>query len=521
VAFDFLGASWNVLMPELVVALFAVIAPILALYDTDRAGMRQFTLIGLGGAFLMTMGSLFDFQFTIPYANIQFSLDYVRDPATSVGPLTVTYASQLFKALFLGVAFIAVLGVGRPLKGKTEEDWGEFFALMLFAVLGMMVVASATELITLVLGIELASLCSYLLAGFRRDAIGAEAGLKYFTIGAISSGLLLFGVSLVYGMAGTTSIPELAAMAKAGTFPGELGAVALIAIVLLLAGLGFKVSAVPFHAWAPDVYAGAPAPVAGLLASGSKAMGFVAVFNVFVVGLVGAKPDWQIAVAAVAAASILFGNLVALQQQSIRRMLAYSSIAQAGYLLIAVAVGTTAVDGGDLAFAGGIFHLLTNAAMKLGAFLVVGALLWAALPDTVDGWRGLGRRAPILAFCMTLFLLSMAGLPPLGGFASKFVLFSSAVDASSTAGAGWLLWLAILAVVGSAISLFYYLRLIRAMVVEDGEPGRLDVPRGTTSAVVVCALLVVAMGVWPQPFLEASFRAAADLLGAAVAPAAP
>jgi len=509
-----LGMQWNSLMPELVVALFALIAPLLALFDTDRAGLRQFTLIGLFGALLMAVGSLVDFQFTIPYFDIEFSLKYIDHQGGNAsqalgGALAITYASQLFKVIFLAVAFVAVLGIGRPLKGKSEEDWGEFCSLILFATLGMMIVASAQELITLVLGIELASMCSYILAGFRRDAAGAEAGLKYFTIGAISSGLLLFGVSLVYGIAGTTSLPALKEFVWASGFD----AVSLIPIVLLLAGLGFKISSVPFHAWAPDVYAGAPSPVAGLLASGSKAMGFAAVFNVFVVGMVGIKGNWQLAVAAVAGASILFGNIVALQQNSIRRMLAYSSIAQAGYLLIAVAVGTSAQDGGTWALGGGIFHLMTNAAMKLGAFVIVGALLWSGIPDSIDGWKGLGRRQPFFAFAMVLFLLSMAGLPPLGGFASKFVLFSGAIDAATTNGMGWLLWLAVLAIVGSAVSLYYYLRLIRAMVVEEGEPGSLAVPSGTQLAVAICAIAVVVMGIWPQPFLDASFKAAQSMLG--------
>ncbi|MFO1535042.1 MAG: NADH-quinone oxidoreductase subunit N, partial [Thermoplasmatota archaeon] len=445
-----------------------------------------------------------------------FSTDYI---GATVGTLHITFASQLFKTLFLGVSFLAVLGAGRPLKGKAEEDWGEFCALILFATLGMMVVASATELITLVLGIEMASLCSYILAGFRRDAVGAEASLKYFTIGAISSGLLIFGVSLLYGIAGTTSVAGIAkstGLAPGGTFD----ALVLVPIAMLLAGLGFKVASVPFHAWAPDVYSGAPAPVTGMLASGSKAMGFAALFNVVVVGLAGAKPNWQLAVAVLAAASILFGNLVALQQQSIRRMLAYSSIAQAGYVLIAVAVGTSGQDGGVYAVGGGIFHLLTNAAMKLGAFLAVGALLTLGIGDHLDAWKGLGRRSPVLAFCMALFLLSMAGIPPLGGFASKFVLFSSAVDAGATQGLGWLAWLAVLGVLNSAISLYYYLRVIRAMYVEEGEDaGRVSVPNGTTLAVLICLAFVLVAGLWPQPFLDAAFQGAASLLGLA-APAA-
>jgi NADH-quinone oxidoreductase subunit N len=508
---DFLlpDLNWQALTPELVVLLFALLAPLVALWDTDRKGMQQFALIGLGGSLLLTLGSLLSVDHDLPLTSIRFTLQYIG-ASLAGGAYTVTYASQLLKLLFLAVAFVATIGIGRPLKGRSEEDYGEFYSLLLFATLGMMVVASAQELFTLFLGIEMTSMSSYLLAAFRRDRVASEAGLKYFVIGAISSGMTLFAISLLYGMAGTTMIPELAQHIVAG---GAMDGPSLIAIVLLLAGLGFKVSAVPFHAWAPDVYSGAPVPVAGILASASKAMGFVAMFNVFLVGLTGAQANWQLAVALVAVVTMTVGNLVALQQTNLRRMLAYSSIAQAGYLLIAVAVGTWYAVGG------GIFHLLTNAAMKLGAFLVVGALLYAGIPDHVDGWRGLGKRAPVLAFAMAVFLLSMAGLPPFGGFASKFVLFSGAIDAGLTGGSTWLVWLAVAAVVNSAISLYYYLRVIRAMYVDapeataDGAPAeRVEVPAGTTVAVVVCLAAVLLMGLVPQPFVEASMRAAQELL---------
>lgn len=510
--------AYQILTGTWVLLLFAVLAPLLALWDADRRGIRQFTLIGLGAAIVVSLLALIKYEHTFQIGSFQLPIDfnYIKNSAASAAAgdsiasvWRVTYASELFKLIFLAVGFVAVLGIGRPLKGRAEEDFGEFCSLILFAVLGMTIVASATELFTLILGIEMTSMSSYLLAGFRRDAVGAEASLKYFVVGAISSGLMLFGISLLYGMAGTTTLPGIAAHLTAG---GSFDKLSLIPIAFLLAGLGFKISSVPFHAWAPDVYSGAPPAVAGMLAAGSKAMGFVAVFNVFLVGLVGLKTNWQLAVALIAAASMFFGNLVAIQQTNIRRMLAYSSIAQAGYLLIAVAVGTSAQDGGVWAVGGGIFHLMVNAAMKLGAFLIVGALLYAGIPDHIDGWKGLGKRAPVLAFAMTVFLLSMAGLPPLGGFASKFILFSGAIDAGTTQGLGWLVWLAVIAVVNSAISLYYYLRLLRAMYVEEGESGRINIPGATTFAVVLCAALVVLMGVYAQPFLDASFHAAQDLL---------
>ncbi|HLF16172.1 MAG TPA: NADH-quinone oxidoreductase subunit N, partial [Candidatus Thermoplasmatota archaeon] len=371
--------SWQGLTPELLVLLFALLAPLVALRNADRRGMQQFAAIGLGGAFLLTLGSLRSWSFDLPGTGVDFTLKYLGSNLRDA--YVISEASQLFKLIFLGTAFIAVLGMSRPLEGKTEEDWGEFVSLLMFATLGMMVVASSRELMTLVLGLEMASISSYLLAAFRRDALGAEAGLKYFVIGAISTGLTLFGVSLLYGMAGTTNI---AAIGAAVTEGGGMDAASLLGIALLLGGLGFKISMVPFHAWAPDVYCGSPVPVAGVLAASSKAMGFVAVFQVFLVALMGVKANWELAVALLAVATMTVGNLVALQQTSVRRMLAYSSIAQAGYLLIAVAVGTT------YAVSGGVLHLIVNAAMKMGAFLVVGAVVVAGVPDRLDTWRGLG-----------------------------------------------------------------------------------------------------------------------------------
>lgn len=504
-------SDWQVLTPDFVVLLFALLAPLLALWDTDRKGMQQFALIGLGGSFLLTLGSLLGWNRGI------FSLDYITWSAQSFDAghpvaqaFRVTEASQTLKLVFLGVAFLAVLGAGRPLRqpgvqGRAEEDHGEFHSLILFATLGMMVVASAQDLFVLLLGIETASLSSYLLAGFRRDLAGAEASMKYFLVGAASSGMTLFGISLLYGMTGTTHIPTIG---QELVVDGAFDAISFVAILTVGAGLAFKISSVPFHMWAPDVYYGAPVPISGMLASASKAMGFIAVFNVFLVGLVGVKANWELALAAVAVATMFTGNLIALRQDSIRRMLAYSSVAQAGYLLIAVVVGT------QYAVGGGILHLITNAGMKLGAFLVVGALIYSGVPDRVDGWKGLGRRNGFLALAMTVFLLSMAGLPPLGGFTSKFVLFSSAIDAGIGQRLGWLVWLAVFAVLNSAISLFYYFRVIRAMYVDDAELEQetVAVEPGVRVAVGACLALVVLVGIYPSWFIDAAMEAAGDLL---------
>lgn len=501
--FNGIMAPWAPIFPELIVLFTALLVPILGVWlKSDRVGLAQIAFLGLALSFFYTLGSLLRWE-TGELGPFKLSLDHLGSDIH--GALLVTEASQLFKLIFLGVAILTVIGMGRTFKGKTEEDHGEFFGLLMFATLGMMIVASAQELLTLILGIEIASMSSYLLAAFHRDRIAGEASLKYFVIGAIASGASLFAVSLLYGMTGTTRIPELAATIGVGS---HYDVVSIIPIVLLLVGIGFKISSVPIHTWAPDVYYGAPAPVAGMLAASSKAMGFAAIFNVFLVGLWGVKANWQLAVALIATITMFVGNLIALQQQSIRRMLAYSSIAQAGYVLIALAVGTW------YALGGGILHLIVNAAMKLGAFLIVGALLVLGLSDRIDDWKGLGKRAPFLAFAMTIFLLSMAGLPPFGGFVSKFVLFSSAVDVGVVNDLGWLVWLAVIAVLNSAISLYYYVRVIRTMYVEDGDTdARLDVPLGAKVAVGVCLVAILFIGFWAQPVIDASMEAAQVMLG--------
>ncbi len=521
---------WQIFTAEFIVVLFALLAPLIGARDPDRKAMRMFALFGLGGAFVVTLGSLLSWNFAIPGINLDFTLEYQEACAQAIADgvsspcnvYAVTPASLLFKLIFLGTAFLAVLGSGKLLDRRTEDDYGELFSLILFATVGMMVAASAKDLIVLFLGIEMASLSSYLLAGFQRDRIGAEAAMKYFLFGAVSSGLTLYGISLLYGVAGSTNI---AALGTAITTGGAFDAMSFIAIVFFLGGLGFKISSAPFHLWAPDVYSGSPSPVAGMLAAGSKAMGFAAVFNVFLVGLIGVAQNWQLVVAVVAVVSMFVGNLIALKQNSLRRMLAYSSIAQAGYLLIAVVVagaaaGTNAFGThATYALGGGMLHLIVNAAMKLGAFLIVGVLILAGIPDRLEAYKGLSKRNAFLALAMAIFLLSMAGIPPLGGFTSKFVLFSAAVDTAITKQLGWLIWLAVFAVANSAISLYYYVRVIRAMYVEGGdEPAGnpIHVDQSAMVAIGVCAGLILLVGVWPSWFVDVSMDAARSLVAMAM-----
>ncbi|HNW38310.1 MAG TPA: F(420)H(2) dehydrogenase subunit N, partial [Methanosarcina vacuolata] len=305
------------------------------------------------------------------------------------------------------------------------------------------------DFILLFCAFELASFATYALAGFeKQNQVSLEGAMKYFMMGAVSSALMLFGISFVYGATGTTSIPMIAENASL-LAENPIG---LVAVVLLIAGFGFKMALVPFHMWAPDTYQGSPSVVSSLLAAGSKKMGFVAAFRVFILALAALQPDWQLAFTILAVVTMTFGNVVAVSQTSMKRMLAYSSLAQAGYIAMAFVVMT------PMALTGGIFYTLAHAFMKGGAFIAAGAVVWMIttqktgdlqVPDHLDNFRGLGKRMPLVALCMTVFVFALAGIPLTSGFMAKFVLFSSAIQAGMT-------WLAVIAILNSALSLFYY-----------------------------------------------------------------
>lgn len=416
----------------------------------------------------------------------------------------VTPYALFFKLTFLAVALFACALSSDYLAERRETP--EYYSLLLVATLGMSVVASARDLITIFVGLETAALATFALVGFRRTQPAAtEAATKNFVIGALSAALTLYGISLVYLVGGTVDLYELGA-ALAG--PSTPRPALLVGVAFLVAGLGFKVTSVPFHMWAPDVYHGAPDPVSAFLSGASKKMGFAAFFKIFFVGLLAVKLQWTLLVGGLAVLTMTVGNLAALQQTSLKRLLAWSSIAQAGYILIALPVGT------EFGLAGGFFHVLTHALMKGGAFLWVAVLAARGIGDDIESYRGLKTRAPLAALTLTLLLLSMAGIPPLAGFASKFVLFGGAIDAGLARDSFWLLFLALAGIANSALSLVYYARVIRVLYVDEPAeaPARLRLPASATVALAALLVLVVGIGVWPQPVFELSRTAAASLL---------
>jgi len=416
-----------------------------------------------------------------------------------------------FQALLLAIAILAVLLSPSYLQ-ETATERGEYYALLLFAVVGMMGLVSALELVAVFVALEIMSVAVYAMAGLHRDREESqEAALKYFITGSFSSAFLLYGVAVLYGVTGSTSLARIADVLRSGATspvagtPGTAGALALVGTGLLLVGFGFKVASVPFHMWAPDAYEGAPTTVTALMAAGVKAAAFGAFLRVFQQALPALAAQWQPAVAALAVVTMIVGNLGALAQSNLKRMLAYSSVAHAGYLLTALVAapgrGTEAI----------LFYLVTYAAVNLGGFGVFAALTRGGRePLSLSDMAGLSTRRPLLAAALTVFLVSLTGVPVSGGFVGKFYLFSAAV------GAGYVS-LAVIGMLMSAVSAYYYLRVVIAMYMRDpdGEDTWSPVGTGAGIALAVSTVVVLILGVYPGPLMEWA-RSAARSIGSVI-----
>lgn len=517
-----MSVETQAIAPEILVAVVGALLPILGAWKVQRHVLATIAAVALVLAGVLSAAMVLDIPGLGGYAIVPQDLPVVDGAPTAFGVFEVTSFAVLFKIVFIGVSLLVVLA--SPAYMKSSRHQGEYYGLLLLATLGMMAVASSGDLITLFVGFETTSIATFALVAFFKSSLdGTEAAMKYFIVGSLSAALTLFGISMFYGLTGSVDFTVIAEhTVNTGGSP-----LVVFAWGFLLAGFGFKVAIVPFHMWAIDTYDGAPAPVSAILAAGSKQMGFVALFKLFLVGLLASKANWDILVAVVAVLTMTVGNVLALQQTSVKRMLAYSSVAQAGYMLIALplagaagTVGAGSVEASIATFAlvGALFHIVTYAVMKSGAFLVVAGAASAGIPDEMDAWRGFSKKAPFLALAMTLFMLSFAGIPPLGGFASKFILFSAAIQAG-----GWYVWLAVAGVVNSAISLFFYLRLVRVMYVDEGGPvspyaQRTKIPVGATFAVGIAAVLIVLLGVWPGPVVDFTSHAVRSFLPANLVP---
>lgn len=411
-------------------------------------------------------------------------------------------------ALFIKGLVIAAALVGVVLAALSPEvrrqQLGEYLILMLCLTLGLCLLASAQNLLMLYLALELVSLPSYILAGFRHgDRKSSEAALKYVIFGAAASGLMLYGFSLLYGLAGTLDLPGIGEAVVARGFAGGVDAqlLVVIAVLLSIAGFAFKVAAVPFHMWCPDVYEGAPTPFVAFLSVAPKAAGFAALLRFFLVGFgqpvgfpAAGEFPWPLVLGVLAMATMTVGNFAAIGQDNVKRLLAYSSIAHAGYLLMAVAVGS------PLAVRGVLLYLPIYLLMNMGAFMVVMAVRERTGSESVGAFRGLGSRAPFLAVVMAIFLFSLTGIPPFAGFIGKFFLFAAALQTKSP----FFYAVAVVGVVNSVVSLYYYARIVRACFLEksDDDAGPLFVGSPARALMGVLAVPTLVLGIWWGPLLN-------------------
>ena len=393
-----------------------------------------------------------------------------------------------FEILFatLGILTVAVAHSYLQRRGMLE---GEFHILIMAAVIGMMVLASATSLVTVFLGLELFSIALYIACGFARgENSSQEAAAKYLLVGGFASAFVLYGMALIYGGAGTTLIPDIAKQLAASSSSNPL---VLLGIVLMGVGFAFKVSAAPFHMWTPDVYQGAPIPVTAFMSVGTKAAAFAMIVRVFAGGLPHLAPEWQVLLAFVAATSMVVGNLMAIAQTSMKRLLAYSGIAQAGYILIGV------IAGGKSGLAAVLFYLFVYMFMNFGAFAVVTLLSGPEGDrDRISDLDGLRYRSPLMAILMSVFMLSLAGFPPLVGFFGKFFLFTAGVSAGYT-------WLVVLAVLTSVVSVYYYVRVLIPIWARPARTDGLDVSVSSASAIALSGAASILLGLYPTTLLIA------------------
>ena len=428
--------------------------------------------------------------------------------ASAFGGLVVIDAYGSFWKLLL--CFVAGLTVLLSYSYLKEERLhvSEYYGFVLLALSGMMVMVSSADLLTIYLGTELMSLSLYVMAGLKRsEPRSLEASAKYFVLGAFSSGILLYGISLLYGATGSTRLPIIAAAISGRSLNDPL---LLFATILLAVGFGFKLAVVPFHMWTPDVYQGAPTSVTAFMAVASKAASFGAFLRVFVEGLGGLKANWSAIFLLLCLATLVLGNVVALVQTNVKRMLAYSSIAHAGYALLGVVAAGRLGESAANGVASVMLYLSLYAFMTFGAFAIVAMLRKGGIEgEEIEDFAGLAKRHPVGALLMLLFMVSLAGLPPTAGFIGKFYVFMSAVEAGMT-------WLAALALVFAAISAYYYLRLVMVMYMR--EPGDLTAapPRlvmtPTLSIVLACTVAgVVFFGVYPNPLINLAAQAVLGL----------
>jgi len=477
--------------PELTLVATAILVILLDLFVERKGVLAVFSIIGL-----------------VVAAGFTIAMWGGSSQAIFNNMLAVDGFALFFKLIFIGIAALVILA-STDYVAKFDRFRGEYYALVLLSALGMMLMAATTELISVYIALELTSISLYILVSFLKDPKSTEASLKYLLLGALASAVLLYGMALTFGFTGQTQLGEIAVAIQSMSLSTAMASPALIlGIVLLIAGFGFKIAAVPFHMWVPDVYEGAPTPITAYLSVGSKAAGFALILRVFysAFGLPEwLSLDWGLIFAVLAAIGMTVGNITALPQTNIKRMLGYSSIAQAGYLMVGVAAMGVAPVADTLGRSSVIFFLTGYTLANLGAFIAIIAISNKINSDLIQDFSGMSKRAPLLALALTLCLISLIGMPPAAGFMAKFYIFSSAVNQG-------LLWLVIIAVLNSVVSAYYYLRVVKVMWF--GEPASEEkVPSSGALrvALALSCLGVLVLGIIPGSVMKLA-EAAANML---------
>jgi NADH-quinone oxidoreductase subunit N len=469
------------LTPELSLLVFALVVILLDLFIKRKKVLAAVSIAGV-----------------IVSAGFTVAMWGTPSEAILYGTLAVDNFALFFELLLLAAVGLVILA-SQDYVSKFERFQGEFYALVLISAVGMMLLVAATDLIAIYVALELSGISLYVLATFLKDKKSTEAGLKYLLLGAVASAVLLYGMAFVFGFTGKTCLTCIADYVQGMPGAGLLSNPALLmGMVLLAAGFGFKIACFPFQMWVPDVYEGAPTPITAYLSVASKAAGFAVILRVFFVAL--GSPDWLslnwgMMFAILSAITMTVGNVVAILQSNIKRMLGYSSIAQAGYLMVGLATVGMAVGNDAVGQSGLLFFLMSYAVTNLGAFIAVIAISNKIDSDAIDDYTGIGKRAPLLAVALTLCLISLIGLPPTAGLIAKIYIFSGAVQHG-------LLWLVIVAVINSCVSAFYYLRVVKVMWL--GAPASEEkVPSSWALriALALCCLFVLLLGIVPGGFV--------------------
>ena len=454
------------------------------------------------------------FYGTIAFAALIISIGFVAYQfySDSIAPAAIFSADVLvddafgsfFAIAMLIVSIITVVGSFSYMKNRANP--AVYFSLILLATIGMVLIAFSTDLVMLFVGWELMSIPTYILAGFnKKNPISNEAAIKYFLFGAMSSAIIIYGMSIAYGIAGSTNIGEV--IQAFAVLDAEMIPLGLLAVGMLIAGFGFKMGLVPFHMWLPDTYEGSPPPITALLAAGTKKAGFAAALRIIILGTIALNLDWTLALGVIAIMTMTVGNIAAIMQKNLTRMLAYSSIGHAGYILIGISIAPFS----GLGLQASLFHILNHAVMKGAAFIAVAGIVTTLAITHLDKIKGLGRRMPITALGLVISLLALAGVPPLNGFWSKLMLFGSAIDAGNIV--WWAPWLAIAGVLNSALSLGYYGWIIRKMYFEGETEKRIKEPASIIAVMIFSIIFMVTIGIYPDPIIKFAEMASPTLTG--------